>query len=103
MSVAELDTVVRLGLPMVIVVYNDDAYGVEVRHFTGQDMGAVRFPDTDIAAIGAGFGCASLTVHTAADLGGLSAWLAGPRDRPLVIDAKITDDGGSWWLSEAFR
>jgi thiamine pyrophosphate-dependent acetolactate synthase large subunit-like protein len=103
MSIAELDTVVRLGLPMVIVVYNDDAYGAEVHHFTGQDMGAVRFPDTDIAAIGTGFGCASLTVRTVADLDGLSTWLAGPRDRPLLIDAKITSDGGSWWLAEAFR
>ena len=103
MGVAELDTVVRLGLPMVIVVYNDDAYGAEVHHFTGQDMGAVRFPDTDLAAVGAGFGCASLTVRTVADLDGLTAWLAGPRDRPLLIDAKITSDGGSWWLAEAFR
>ncbi|GAB3443283.1 thiamine pyrophosphate-binding protein [Actinophytocola sediminis] len=103
MSVAELDTVVRLGLPMVIVVYNDDAYGAEVHHFAGQDLGAVRFPDTDIAAIGAGFGCVGLTVRTVADLDGLSVWLAGPRDRPLLIDAKITSDGGSWWLAEAFR
>jgi thiamine pyrophosphate-dependent acetolactate synthase large subunit-like protein len=103
MSVAELDTVVRLGLPMVIVVYNDDAYGAEVHHFAGEDLGAVRFPETDIAAIGAGFGCTPLTVRTVADLEGLSAWLAGPRERPLLIDAKITDDGGSWWLSEAFH
>lgn len=103
MSVAELDTVVRLGLPMVIVVYNDDAYGAEVHHFTGQDHGAVRFPETDLAAIGAGFGCVPLTVRTVADLDGVSAWLAGGRDRPLLVDAKITSDGGSWWLAEAFR
>ncbi|OLF12174.1 acetolactate synthase [Actinophytocola xinjiangensis] len=103
MSVAELDTVVRLGLPMVIVVHNDDAYGAEVHHFTGQDHGAVRFPDTDLAAIGAGFGAASLTVRTLADLDGVTAWLNGPRDRPLVVDAKVTDDGGAWWLADAFR
>jgi hypothetical protein len=30
-------------------------------------------------------------------------WLAGGRDRPLLIDVKIVDDGGSWWLKEAFR
>jgi thiamine pyrophosphate-dependent acetolactate synthase large subunit-like protein len=103
MSVAELETVVRLGLPMVIVVYNDNAYGAEVHHFTGQDTSTVTFPDTDIAAIGRGFGAAGITVRTEADLGGLSEWLAGPRDRPLLIDAKITSDGGSWWLAEAFR
>jgi thiamine pyrophosphate-dependent acetolactate synthase large subunit-like protein len=103
MSSAELDTVARLGLPMVIVVYDDDAYGAEVHHFTGQDHGAVRFPETDLAAIGAGFGCAPLTVRTAADLDGVTTWLDGPRDRPLLVDAKITSDGGSWWLAEAFR
>jgi thiamine pyrophosphate-dependent acetolactate synthase large subunit-like protein len=103
MGAAELDTVVRLGLPMVIVVYDDAAYGAEVHHFTDQDHGAVRFPDTDLAAIGAGYGCASLTVRTAADLDGVSAWLDGPRERPLLVDAKIISDGGSWWLADAFR
>ncbi|HWM03313.1 MAG TPA: thiamine pyrophosphate-binding protein [Actinophytocola sp.] len=105
MGIAELDTVVRLGLPMLVVVYNDEAYGAEVHHFAGDgvDMGAVRFPETDIAAVGAGFGCAGLTVRTVADLDGVADWLGGPRDRPLLVDAKITSDGGSWWLAEAFR
>jgi thiamine pyrophosphate-dependent acetolactate synthase large subunit-like protein len=103
MSIAELDTVVRLGLPMLVVVYNDEAYGAEVHHFTGQDHGAVVFPETDIAEIGAGFGAAAATVRTPDDLDAVSAWLDGPRERPLVVDAKITSDGGSWWLAEAFR
>jgi thiamine pyrophosphate-dependent acetolactate synthase large subunit-like protein len=103
MSVAELDTAVRLGLPLLVVVYNDEAYGAEVHHFTGQDHDTVRFPETDIAAIGAGFGAAALTVREVADLDGVTAWLDGPRDRPLLVDAKITSDGGSWWLAEAFR
>ncbi|WP_324273649.1 thiamine pyrophosphate-binding protein [Blastococcus brunescens] len=33
MSLTELDTAVRLRLPLVVVVYNDDAYGAEVHHF----------------------------------------------------------------------
>lgn len=105
MSIADLDTAVRLRLPMVIVVYNDDGYGAEVHHFGGDgvDLDAVRFPDTDIAAIAAGFGAAAITVRTDSDLAGLTSWLGGPRDRPLLIDAKITSDGGSWWLAEAFR
>jgi hypothetical protein len=28
-------------------------------------------------------------------------WVAGERDRPLLIDAKITSRP-SWWLEEAF-
>ncbi|MBK1786290.1 thiamine pyrophosphate-binding protein [Prauserella cavernicola] len=105
MSIAELETAVRLGLPMVIVVYNDAGYGAEVHHFAGPgvDLGTVRFPDTDLAAIARGFGCDAVTVRGESDLGAVSGWLAGPRDRPLLIDAKIADDGGSWWLAEAFR
>jgi thiamine pyrophosphate-dependent acetolactate synthase large subunit-like protein len=105
MSVAELDTVARLGIPMVIVVYNDDAYGAEVHHFgpDGANLDTVVFPDTDIAAIARGFGLAGVSVRTPDDLSGLTEWLAGPRDRAVLIDAKITSDGGSWWLAEAFR
>ncbi|MBA2552983.1 MAG: thiamine pyrophosphate-binding protein, partial [Geodermatophilaceae bacterium] len=103
MSICELDTVVRLGLPMVVVVYNDEAYGAEVHHFglSGYPLDTVRFPETDIAAIGRGFGCDAVTVRTAAGLDGVRRWLDGPRDRPLLIDAKITE-APSWWLEEAF-
>jgi thiamine pyrophosphate-dependent acetolactate synthase large subunit-like protein len=103
MGVADLETVVRLALPMVIVVYDDAAYGAEIHHFgTDANLSTVTFPDVDLAAIGAGFGCTGLTVRTVADLDGVTDWLTGPRDRPLLVDAKITNDGGSWWLAEAF-
>ncbi|HEX4657059.1 MAG TPA: thiamine pyrophosphate-binding protein [Streptosporangiaceae bacterium] len=105
MGISELETVVRLGLPMVIVIYDDAAYGAEVHHFgpDGDSLDTVRFPQADIAEIGRGFGCAGVTVRHAGDLGPVREWLEGPRDRPLVIDAKITSERGSWWLEEAFR
>jgi acetolactate synthase-1/2/3 large subunit len=105
MSIAELDTVRRLRLPMVVVFYNDSGYGAEFHHFgpDGHPLDTVRFEDTDIAAIGRGFGCTALTVRRSVDLAGLGEWLAGPRDTPLVIDAKVTTGRGSWWLEEAFR
>jgi thiamine pyrophosphate-dependent acetolactate synthase large subunit-like protein len=106
MGISELETAVRLRLPLVVVVYNDAGYGAEVHHFTeatAAELDTVRFPDTDLAAIARGYGCAGLTVRTPDDLAGLSAWLDGTRATPLVLDAKIADDGGSWWLAEAFR
>ncbi|OXM59905.1 thiamine pyrophosphate-binding protein [Amycolatopsis vastitatis] len=103
MALSELDTAVRLGLPLVVIVYNDAAYGAEIHHFGDADMSTVRFPDSDFAAIGRGFGCAGVTVRSAEDLFAVREWLARPRTAPLVIDAKIADDGGSWWLAEAFR
>ncbi|MGH3494976.1 MAG: thiamine pyrophosphate-dependent enzyme, partial [Sciscionella sp.] len=104
MGIAELETMVRLGLPMVVIVYNDAAYGAEVHHFSpgGHPMDTVLFPDTDFAAIGRGFGCDAITVRAADDLRAVGDWLAGNRDHPLVIDAKISRTRASWWLAEAF-
>jgi thiamine pyrophosphate-dependent acetolactate synthase large subunit-like protein len=89
---------------MVVVFYNDAAYGAEVHHFgSGSDpLDTVTFPEADIAAIGRGFGCDAVTVRDPADLHGVREWLDGPRDRPLVVDAKVTRGHGSWWLEEAF-
>jgi thiamine pyrophosphate-dependent acetolactate synthase large subunit-like protein len=105
MGIAELETAVRLGLNLLIVVYNDAAYGAEVHHFGphGHPLDTVRFPDTDIAAIGRGFGCEAVTVRAAEDLAAVTAWLDGPRDRPMLVDAKVTTGSSSWWLEEAFR
>jgi acetolactate synthase I/II/III large subunit len=105
MSVSELTTAVRLGLPVLIVVYDDAAYGAEVHHFGphGHPLDTVTFPDTDLAAIGRGFGCAGITVRAPGDLAGVADWIAGPRDRPLVVDAKVVSAHASWWLEEAFR
>ena len=105
MSVAELETAARLKLPMVVAVYDDDAYGAEVHHFgpDGHPLDVVRFPETDVAAIGRGFGCDAITVRRPEDLAPLAAWLEGPRDRPIVVHAKVASKRASWWLEEAFR
>jgi len=105
MSVAELTTVVRLGIPMVVVVYNDAAFGAEVHHFgpDGYPLETVTFPDSDLAAVARGFGCDAVTVRALADLEPVRKWLDSSRERALVIDAKVGGDRGSWWLEEAFR
>lgn len=94
MGAVELDTAVREGLGMLVVVYNDDAYGAEVHLFADQpDKHAiVRFPETDIAAIARGYGCEGVTVRSLDDLGAVQEWLDGPRRRPLVVDAKVAGD-----------
>ena len=105
MSVAELTTAARLGLPLLVVVYNDAAYGAEVHHFgpDGHVLDTVTFPDTDLASIARGFGCAGHTVRGRSDLAVVGDWLAGGPDRPLLLDAKVVSTRGSWWLEEAFR
>ena len=103
MSLTELDTAVRLKLPMVAVVYNDNAYGAEVHHFVheGASMETVEFPETDIAAVARGFGCTAVTVRSVQDLQGVQDWLDGERSTPLVIDAKISSFP-SWVLAHTF-
>ncbi len=108
MAIADLETAVRLRLPLVVLVYNDAGYSAEVHHF-GEADPAVVFPDTDLAALARGFGAGGVTVRGVDDLPAMAAAVEAcverPHDeaRPLVIDAKIASDGGSWWLAEAFR
>jgi acetolactate synthase I/II/III large subunit len=105
MGISELETAVRLALPIVIVVYDDEAYGAEVHHFgpDGYPLDTVRFPPTDLAAIARGYGCTAVTVRAPEDLGPVREWLASEPTRPIVIDAKVTAERGAWWLEEAFR
>lgn len=104
MALPELETLARLRLPMLVVVYNDAAYGAEVHHFRpyGHPVELVQFPDTDFAAFAQAAGARALTVRRAEDLAALEPWLA-ERDGPLVVDAKITPDFCAEWLEEAFK
>lgn len=104
MAIQELETATRHELPLVAIVYNDAAYAAEVHHFgNDKDLGAVTFPDTDIAAIARGFGATGITVRDISDLAALQDWVDSNPTTPIVIDAKISNDGGSWWLQEAFQ
>ncbi|MDP1848486.1 MAG: thiamine pyrophosphate-binding protein [Solirubrobacteraceae bacterium] len=104
LALPELDTAARLGLPVLVVVWNDAAYGAEVHHFgpMGQDVAIARFPDADLAAIARGAGVAAHTVRRRADLAPVAAWAADP-DGPLLLDAKVDPGVAGDWLEEAFR
>jgi acetolactate synthase I/II/III large subunit len=102
MGAADFETAARLRLPMVIVVYDDEGYGAEVHHFGPEaDLSAVTFPTTDVASVASGYGCEAVTVRDPDDLKAVSDWLAGPRERPLLVDAKVASFP-SWWLEDAF-
>jgi acetolactate synthase I/II/III large subunit len=64
MHIQELETVVRHGIRMLIVVLNDGAYGAEVHKLRadGLDPSEVVFGRADFAAIGQGFGLRGTTV-----------------------------------------
>src|SRR5262249_24550696 len=104
-GLAGLETGARLGLRMLIVVYNDAAYGAEVHHFGphAHPLDLVRFPDVDFAALGRAVGLRGLTVRSIADLQGLKPWLADGGSPGLVLDAKVVPTVVAEWLEEAFR
>lgn len=103
MALPELETVARLALPVLVVVFNDAAYGAEVHHFgpDGFPVDLVRFPDADFAALGRAAGAEAVTVRTAGDLVAVERWLEARRG-PLVVDAKVVPTVVAGWLSEAF-
>jgi thiamine pyrophosphate-dependent acetolactate synthase large subunit-like protein len=104
MAAGEFETLGRLGLPILVVVYNDAAYGAEVHHFGphGEPLGQVTFADTDFAALGRAVGAEGVTVRSFEDLAEVDRWLTR-RDRPLVVDAKVSTTVVGGWLQEAFR
>jgi thiamine pyrophosphate-dependent acetolactate synthase large subunit-like protein len=104
MAAGEFETLVRLALPVLVVIYNDAAYGAEVHHFApqGHPVDIVRYPDPDLAGLARGLGAGSATVRRLDDLEPLERWLER-REGPFVLDVKVVPDVVAEWLEEAFR
>jgi thiamine pyrophosphate-dependent acetolactate synthase large subunit-like protein len=105
MALGELETVARLGLNMLVVVYDDAAYGAEVHHFGpgGHPVDLAQFPAVDFAAFGRAAGFAAVTVRTPEDLSAVGEWLDAGADGALLVDAKVVPTVVAEWLEEAFR
>jgi thiamine pyrophosphate-dependent acetolactate synthase large subunit-like protein len=106
LSLAELDTAARTQARLLIVVYDDAAYGAEVHHFgpLGHDTEIARHADADLAAIARGAGVAAVTVRFAGDLEAVATWLRdGHAAGPLLVDAKVDPGVCADWLTDAFR
>ncbi|MBF6620349.1 MAG: thiamine pyrophosphate-binding protein [Patulibacter sp.] len=104
LSLGELDTAVRYGLPMLIVVYNDESYGAEM-HFlrmSGLDEKESRFATPPLDAVARAMGADGMAVRSLTDLEGVAPLLAAGLDRPLLLDCRITDQVRAVWLEEAF-
>ena len=65
---------------LLVMIYDDAAYGAEVHHFApmGHDVSLVRFPDADLAGIARAAGAKAATVRTLDDLGVVTEWLSEP-------------------------
>jgi thiamine pyrophosphate-dependent acetolactate synthase large subunit-like protein len=104
MSIADLETALRLRLRLCILIYNDSSYAAEVHYFRrqGYSIDIVQFPDTDFAAIARGHGARAATVRMVSDLDPVRAWVEEGAPGVFVIDAKINPDLEADWHAEHF-
>ncbi len=104
MSISDLETAIRLGLRLCILVYNDASYAAEVHYFRRQGLSVdiVQFPETDFASIARGYGARAATVREPADLESVKTWVAEGCPGVFVIDGKINPDLEADWHAEHF-
>jgi acetolactate synthase-1/2/3 large subunit len=90
----DVETAVRYGLGVVIVVYNDASYGI-IRHRQNLDYGretGSNYESPDFAMTVRGLGAKAVTVCDCDHLGPVEEHLSGDPDRPLVVDARTIPD-----------
>lgn len=88
MTLAELETLARLQLPITVVVFNDSALSlIEIKQRDGHGgPAAVSYESTDFAAIATAVGLKSSIAYSAADI---TAALDDSWNAPRLIDARI--------------
>jgi len=94
MGLPDLDTLVRSESPVLVVIYDDAAYGFEMHMYAprGADPRTASFTDTDFAGVARALGAEAAVVRTVRDLDAVRDWQArGPRG-VLVLDCKVVPD-----------
>jgi thiamine pyrophosphate-dependent acetolactate synthase large subunit-like protein len=102
MGLPELETLIRTAGSVIVVVYDDGAYGYEVHMFgpRGADLRTASFADTDFAGVARALGATAVTVRSVDDLAALRAWREDGARGALVLDCKVARDVVAGFLSE---
>jgi len=90
MNVQELETARRLGLPFVVLVWRDDAYGLIEMHQRSRykRVSGTRFDNPDLVALARAFGVEGLRVERADELPAVLRRALDAR-APVVVDIPI--------------
>jgi acetolactate synthase-1/2/3 large subunit len=101
MGLPELDTLIRTRRSVLVVVYDDAAYGFEVHLHgpRGTDVSSAKFTDTDFAGIARALGARAVTVRTVDDLAAVTAWRATGAPGTLVLDCKVVPEVTAAYLA----
>ncbi len=90
MNVQELETARRLGLPFVVLVWRDGAFGlIEMHQRTKyKHVSGTRFDNPDLVALAHAFGIEGLRVQTAGELPAILKKALAARG-PVIVDIPI--------------
>ena len=103
MNLGDLDTAVRYGLPMVVVVLDDGGFGSEMHYLRVNGLSDVtaRYDNPSFARVAEGLGARALSITSVDDLAHVPAALqdlAGP----LVLDCKVASSVRAEWVDFLF-
>jgi thiamine pyrophosphate-dependent acetolactate synthase large subunit-like protein len=104
MSLGDLETLRRTGLPVLVLIYDDSSAGAEYQHYAplGYEVEAVCFDDVDFAGVARTLGIQAIEATTPDDLLPIASWARDPHG-PLLVDARMDRDAEPGvWLQEAF-
>lgn len=92
-GLAEFNTAVRHGVDLVVIVFNDSAYGAEHVQFTvrGMDPSNSMFDWPELGPVADALGGQGFTVHNLDELDDALKAIHD-RDRPVLIDIKLDPD-----------
>jgi acetolactate synthase I/II/III large subunit len=91
MHAAELDTAARLGVKLLIAVFNDEALGAEYQKFVSKkmDASASAIPTPDLGAVARAFGLRGQMCTTLDEVkAGVDEFMAG--DGPMLLDIRVS-------------
>ena len=92
MALADLESAIRTAKSLVIVVWNDAAYGAEVHLYgvMGLDQEPMHIPDANFAGIAEALGAHSVRVNTLEDLDALKRWREAGAQGTILLDCRIS-------------
>jgi acetolactate synthase I/II/III large subunit len=94
MALGDLETAIRLELPILVVISNDEALGSEVNFLSEQGLptDVALTPSPSFAAIAESMGAQAATVRSTEDLKVVEGWLKLGPAGPLVLDCRINPE-----------
>lgn len=92
--VQDIETAVRLALPIIVVILNDESYGI-IRHRQELEYDrptAAEYTSPEFETVARGFGARAATVHAVEDIDIVDDFLQSDPEEPLVLDVRTHPD-----------